>query len=240
LLHKPLAQCKIFIRSGLAVKGHGDHSILLKTRLQQQLNNHFMNLVSKIGSIIIASLQLISCSSSSPIDVTKEIWADSTTNNLIRYAIQNNKENNTHKDYLYVDKAILWFSLDELREVINRNPGFTMDDTAFMRKQLHYDRKFEFKIDTSDFRKIEFISLDSMKNWGFGGPKNEDFWQIYREKVHRCFCLIYCPIYNRDKSLAIMSTVNYCGSKWIEGYDILYKRIGHNWIIVDTTFTDGS
>lgn len=195
-----------------------------------------MKIVSKVGSIIITSLQLISCARSSTVDATKEIWTDSTTNSLIRYAIQNNP----HQDYLYVDKAILWFSLDELHEVINRNPGFTLDDTAFIRKQLQYDRKFEFTIDTSDFRKIEFISFDTLKTWGLGGPHTPDFWHIYRERVHRCFCLIYCPVYNRDKSLAIMSTVNYCGSNWIESYDILYRRNGPNWIIVDTTSQGGS
>jgi hypothetical protein len=195
-----------------------------------------MKIAFRIGLIIIVSLQLISCSSKPTNYTVKEIWTDSTTNNLIRYAIQNNP----HQDYLYVDKAILWFSLDELQEVIKRNPGFTMDDTIFVKNQLQYDRKFEFKIDTSNFKKIDFISLDTMETWGFGGSNNMDFWQIYRQRVHRCFCLIYCPVYNRDKSLAIMSTVNYCGSKWIESYDILYRRIGHNWIVVDTTSQGGS
>jgi hypothetical protein len=171
------------------------------------------------------------------VNETKTIWPDSITNGLIRFVINSNYKQDC---ILYSDKAPLWFSDTSLDNFINSKTGFTILDSSVVRKQLNYNKKFEFQIDTLNFRKIQFLSYDTLASWGLGTKKNSQFWETYSQRVHRCFCMIYCPIYNNNKTLAIIPYSHLCGGLWIEWYEILYKRNGTTWKIADTISQGGS
>jgi hypothetical protein len=184
---------------------------------------------------ILIVLCLESCNSKPIVNETAILWPDSLTNELIRFAISKNK----YQCKYFIDKAPLrnrYNTFSELKKTIN---VFTVQDSEIVNKQLEYDRKFEFKIDTLNFNEISFLSLDTLKSWGMGS-QNPRFWEIYRKKVHQCFCTINCPIYNKDKSLAILTSAHTCGGLWIEWYEVLYKRMGESWQIIDTLSLGGS
>lgn len=106
---------------------------------------------------------------------------------------------------------------------------FKPEDSVFVNKQLAYDRKYEFKIDTLNYSEISFLSHDTLKAWEYGGMYNYDFWKTYHKNVKQCFCAIGCPIYNNDKSLAIIISSHVCGGCWIEWFEVLFKRTGKEW-----------
>ena len=174
---------------------------------------------------------IVSCNTRSTVNESKTIWPDTLTNGLIRYVINTN---NNQKCIFYSDKAPLWFSDSSQDKFINSKTGFTPLDSTIVRKQLEFNRKFEFRIDTANLLKTQFISYDTLVSWGLGTVNTPRFWEIYAQKVHRCFCIINCPIYNIDKTRAITRLSHLCGGKWITWYDVVYKRNGTTWLAIDT------
>jgi hypothetical protein len=163
------------------------------------------------------------------------IWPQYYTNALIRKVISQNM----HQCNLYVNKSPLWY-YQNLDDIMNYNAGFTFADTLFLRQQLSLNKQFVFPFETMNYDGVEFLSYDTLSAWGLGSERVIDFWDIYREKVNQCFCLVFCPIYNNDKSLAIISFSHLCGGNWIEVYHFLYKRERNEWQFVDTLETGGS
>ncbi len=197
-------------------------------------------MTNKITPTFIISLTiflLFGCNSKPISRETKIIWPDSITNSLIRYVINSNHNQDC---LLYSDKAPLWFSDSNLDRFINDKTGFTFLDSSVVRKQLDFNKKFEFQIDTLNFPKIQFISYDTLVSWGFGTMDTPQFWEKYRQRIHRCFCMIFCPIYNDNKTFAVIQFSHLCGGDWIEWYEILYKRKGTTWQMVDTLSQGGS
>ena len=94
------------------------------------------------------------------VNESKTIWPDTLTNGLIRYVINTN---NNQKCNFYSDKAPLWFSDSSQDKFINSKTGFTPLDSTIVRKQLEFNRKFEFRIDTANLLKTQFIYNDT---WG--------------------------------------------------------------------------
>ena len=180
---------------------------------------------------------LFSCKSNSIVKETKAIWPDSLTNGLIKFVINSSYNQDCQ---LYSDKAPFWFSDSTIDYFINSRTGFTFLDSSVVRKQLEYNKKFEFQIDTLNFLKIKFLSYDTLASWGLGTMNTPEFWEIYGQKIHRCFCVVFCPIYNKNRTLAIIPFSHLCGGKWIEQYEILCKRNGTAWQMVDTISQGGS
>jgi len=187
--------------------------------------------------LYLTGLLIVSCNFRSTVNESKTIWPDTLTNGLIKYVINTN---NNQKCNFYSDKAPLWESDTNIDNFINIKTGFTQLDTSIVRKQLELNKKFEFRIDTVNLTKTQFISYDTLVSWGLGTVNTPHFWEIYGQKVHRCFCIINCPIYNNDKTRAITRISYLSGGNWIESYDVLYKRNGTSWLAIDTLAQGGS
>lgn len=154
----------------------------------------------------------------------------------ITYSFINDALSQEFKDYNFSCNKVLnknlwpeYLSTDDSLKMVSLDSLFNKEDIAIIYEQQV--RSGTFKLNPKMVRGRKVIPTDSILN--FKNKRTISFVQIYMERYGKVdFCYISMPLFNKNKSIAIIEKGMSCGLTCGELENLIFKRINKKWILV--------
>lgn len=155
--------------------------------------------------------------------------SDSITYNFINEVLSQEFERYEFSCDIVLNKAQipLFFRPEDSLQIIRMNSLFNKEDISFIFQQKAWSQNFELNPKLIKGKKV--IPLDSIQ----AGAKKLGLLYLkeFREKYAKGgYCFITMPLFNKDKSIAIVKKEMICGNFCGERHLSVYKRINKRWV----------